>query len=89
MDLGGESRRIEVGTALASGQGVDGFMKLDVLAFGALRMTSSCRWAELWPSWPIWVIGPGVADMTQGELGTRGTSRIRSREAQAAAEVWN
>ena len=29
----------------------------------------------------------GVADMTRGELGTRGTSRIRSREAQAAAEV--
>ena len=62
-------------------------MKLDVLAFGAhpddVELSVGGTLAKLAN------LGhrTGVADMTRGELGTRGTSRIRSREAQAAAEV--
>src|SRR5579875_3031705 len=29
----------------------------------------------------------GIADLTQGELGTRGSAEIRGREAAAAAEI--
>lgn len=62
-------------------------MKLDVLAFGAhpddVELSVGGTLAKLAD------LGhrTGVADLTRGELGTRGTSRIRSREAQAAAEV--
>ena len=67
--------------------GVDGFMKLDVLAFGAhpddVELSVGGTLAKLAS------LGhrTGIADMTRGELGTRGTSRTRAREAQAAAEV--
>ncbi len=62
-------------------------MKLDVLAFGAhpddveLSVAGTlAKLAELGHR-------TGVADMTRGELGTRGTATIRAREAKAAATV--
>ena len=62
-------------------------MKLDVLAFGAhpddVELSAGGTLARLAS------LGhrTGVADMTRGELGTRGSAPIRAREAQAAAEV--
>ena len=62
-------------------------MKLDVLAFGAhpddVELSVGGTLAKLVN------LGHriGIADMTRSELGTRGTSRIRAREAAAAAEV--
>ena len=62
-------------------------MKLDMLAFGAhpddVELSVGGTLAKLAH------LGhrTGVADMTRGELGTRGSSQIRAREAQAAAEV--
>ena len=62
-------------------------MKLDVLAFGAhpddVELSVGGTLAKLAS------LGhrTGVADMTRGELGTRGTAQIRDREAKAAAKV--
>ena len=65
----------------------DFLMKLDVLAFGAhpddVELSLSGTLAKLTQ------LGhrTGVVDMVQGELGTRGNSKIRAREARASAEV--
>jgi len=60
---------------------------LDVLAFGAhpddVEMTAGGLLCRLVDSG----LGVGIIDLTRGELGTRGTSEIRTQEAQAAAEI--
>src|SRR5437879_3772260 len=62
-------------------------MKLDVLAFGAhpddIELVVSgtlLKLADLGYS-------TGVVDMVRGELGTRGTSQIRAREAKVSAGI--
>lgn len=62
-------------------------MKLDVLAFGAHPDDVELSVGGTLSKLAHLGHRTGVADMTRGELGTRGTSRIRSREAQAAAQV--
>ena len=64
-------------------------MKLDVLAFGAHPDD-----VELGCSGVLLVEKAnekkvGVVDLTQGELGTRGTAAIRKEEATKAAEILN
>ncbi|RJP67113.1 MAG: bacillithiol biosynthesis deacetylase BshB1 [Candidatus Abyssobacteria bacterium SURF_17] len=60
---------------------------LDVLAFGAhpddVEMTSGgllCRLVDAG-------LAVGIIDLTRGELGTRGTPEVRTKEAQAAARI--
>ena len=60
---------------------------LDVLAFGAhpddVDMTAGgllCRLVDK-------KLRVGIVDLTRGELGTRGTPEIRTKEAQAAAKI--
>lgn len=60
---------------------------LDVLAFGAhpddVDMTAGgllCRLVDAG-------LRVGIIDLTRGELGTRGTPEIRTKEAQAAAKI--
>ncbi|MDN6279748.1 MAG: bacillithiol biosynthesis deacetylase BshB1 [Psychroflexus sp.] len=62
-------------------------MKLDILAFGAhpddVELSCSGTLAkEVSRGKKV-----GVVDLTQGELGTRGTAQTRHKEATAAAEV--
>ncbi|MDJ0828059.1 MAG: bacillithiol biosynthesis deacetylase BshB1 [Rhodobacter sp.] len=62
-------------------------MKLDILAFGAhpddVEMSCGATIAK--------EVGRGkkvgIVDLTQGELGTRGSAEIRKKEAVAAAEI--
>lgn len=61
--------------------------KLDVIAFGAhpddVDMTAAgllCRLVDNG-------LAVGIVDLTRGELGTRGTPEIRTKEAQAAARI--
>src|SRR5580765_4758984 len=59
-------------------------MKLDILAFGAHPddVELSCSGTVI----KHIALGKkvGIADLTRGELGTRGTPQIREQEAQAA-----
>lgn len=62
-------------------------MKLDILAFGAhpddVELGCSATLAkEIANGKKV-----GIIDLTRGELGTRGSAEIRSREAKAAAEL--
>lgn len=62
-------------------------MKLDILAFGAhpddVELGCSATLAkEISKGKKV-----GIVDLTRGELGTRGSAEIRSREAKAAAEI--
>ncbi|UCD59152.1 MAG: PIG-L family deacetylase, partial [Candidatus Hydrogenedentota bacterium] len=60
---------------------------LDVLAFGAhpddVDMTAGGLLCRLVDSG----LGVGLIDLTRGELGTRGTPEIRTKEAEAAARI--
>ena len=60
---------------------------LDILAFGAhpddVEMTAGGLLCRLVDSG----LRVGVIDLTRGELGTRGTPEIRTKEAQAAAKI--
>jgi N-acetylglucosamine malate deacetylase 1 len=62
-------------------------MKLDILAFGAhpddVEMSCGGTIAK------HIALGKtiGIADLTKGELGTRGTSEIRAKEAEEAAKI--
>jgi bacillithiol biosynthesis deacetylase BshB1 len=60
---------------------------LDVLAFGAhpddVDMTAGGLLCRLVDSG----LRVGIVDLTRGELGTRGTAEIRTKEAQAAARI--
>lgn len=62
-------------------------MKLDILAFGAhpddVELGCGGTLAKAVSSG----LKVGIVDLTQGDLGTRGTPEIRLQEAQAAAEV--
>ncbi len=63
------------------------FMKLDILAFGAhpddVEMSCGATIAkEVSRGRTV-----GIVDLTQGELGTRGSAEIRKKEAAAAAEI--
>lgn len=62
-------------------------MKLDILAFGAHAddVELSCSGTLLKHIAAGWKTG--IVDLTQGELGTRGTPAIRLQEAQAAAQI--
>ncbi len=62
-------------------------MKVDILAFGAhpddVELGCSGTLAKLIKQGKT----AGIIDLTQGELGTRGTKEIRAQEAQKAAEI--
>jgi N-acetylglucosamine malate deacetylase 1 len=62
-------------------------MKLDVVAFGAhpddIELSVGGTLAKMAEQG----YRTGVVDMTRGELGTRGNSRVRATEARAAAKV--
>ncbi len=62
-------------------------MKLDILAFGAHPddVELSCAGTLLVEKNNGKKVG--VVDLTQGELGTRGSAEIRKKEAMAAAEI--
>lgn len=62
-------------------------MKLDILAFGAHPddVELSCAGTLMVEKWHGKKIG--VVDLTQGELGTRGSAELRKQEAAAAAEI--
>jgi bacillithiol biosynthesis deacetylase BshB1 len=62
-------------------------MKLDILAFGAHPddVELSCGGTLLMEK--LKGKKTGVIDLTQGELGTRGTAEIRKKEAAAAAKI--
>lgn len=62
-------------------------MKLDILAFGAHPddVELSCAGTLLVEKNNGKKVG--VVDLTQGELGTRGSTEIRKKEAMAAAEI--
>lgn len=62
-------------------------MKLDILAFGAHPddVELSCAGTLLVEKHNGKKVG--VVDLTQGELGTRGSAEIRKEEAMAAAEI--
>jgi bacillithiol biosynthesis deacetylase BshB1 len=62
-------------------------MKLDVLAIGAHPddVELSCGGTVLKLSKRGYKVG--IVDLTEGELGTRGTREIRAREADAAAKI--
>lgn len=62
-------------------------MKLDVLAFGAHPDDVELAVAGTLVKLTEMGYKVGVVDMTRGELGSRGTPQIRSREAHAAARV--
>ncbi len=62
-------------------------MKLDALAFGAHPDDVELSVAGTLAKLANLGHRTGVADMTRGELGTRGTAGIRAREAKAAAKI--
>lgn len=62
-------------------------MKLDILAFGAHPDDVELSCAGTLAKQVALGSKCGVVDLTQGELGTRGTAEIRLEEAQAAAKV--
>ena len=62
-------------------------MKLDILAFGAHPDDIELSCAGTLALQASLGYACGVIDLTQGELGTRGTPQIRLQEAQAAADI--
>jgi len=62
-------------------------MKLDILAFGAHPddVELSCSGTML--SHMAMGAKAGIIDLTQGELGTRGSAALRSKEAAAASKI--
>jgi bacillithiol biosynthesis deacetylase BshB1 len=62
-------------------------MSLDILAFGAhpddVELFAGGTLAKMAAAG----YRTGIVDMTRGELGTRGTAAVRSREARAAARI--
>jgi bacillithiol biosynthesis deacetylase BshB1 len=62
-------------------------MKLDILAIAAHPDDVELSCAGTLMVHAAQGMKVGVADMTRGELGTRGTPEIRAAEAQAAAEL--
>jgi len=66
---------------------ITSFMKLDILAFGAHPddVELSCGGTLLMAK--LSGKKTGVIDLTQGELGTRGSAPIRMQEAAAAAKI--
>lgn len=62
-------------------------MKLDILAFGAHPDDVELSCAGTLAKQTALGNSCGVVDLTQGELGTRGSREIRMQEAKAAAEI--
>ncbi len=62
-------------------------MALDVLAFGAHPDDVELHIGGTLAKMAALGYAVGVVDLTRGELGTRGTPAIRSREAKAAAKI--
>ena len=62
-------------------------MKLDILAFGAHPDDIELNCAGTLLSEKANGKKTGVIDLTQGELGTRGSAKIRKQEAAAAAKI--
>ncbi len=62
-------------------------MKLDILAFGAHPDDVELSCAGTLAKQNALGSSCGVVDLTQGELGTRGTREIRLAEAKAAGEI--
>jgi bacillithiol biosynthesis deacetylase BshB1 len=62
-------------------------MKLDILAFGAHPDDVELSCAGTLMIEKIHGKKIGVVDLTQGELGTRGSAELRKQEAAAAAEI--
>ena len=62
-------------------------MKLDILAFGAHPDDVELSCAGTLAKQVALGSKCGVVDLTQGELGTRGTAEIRLKEAQAAGQI--
>lgn len=62
-------------------------MKLDILAFGAHPDDTELSCAGTLLVEKLQGKKVGVVDITQGELGTRGSAEIRSQEAAAAAKI--
>jgi bacillithiol biosynthesis deacetylase BshB1 len=62
-------------------------MKLDILAFGAHPDDVELSCSGTLAKQTALGYKCGVVDLTQGELGTRGTPEIRLKEAQAAGEI--
>jgi bacillithiol biosynthesis deacetylase BshB1 len=65
------------------------FMKLDALAFGAHPDDVELTCAGTLIKLNAKGYSTGVVSLTQGELGTRGDSKIRAREFAAAAEIMS
>jgi N-acetylglucosamine malate deacetylase 1 len=64
-------------------------MKLDVLAFGVHPDDVELGCAGVLVTEKINGKKTGIIDLTQGELGTRGSATIRKEEATAAAKILN
>lgn len=62
-------------------------MKLDILAFGAHPDDVELSCAGTLAKQTALGAACGVIDLTQGELGTRGTREIRMQEAEAAGKI--
>jgi bacillithiol biosynthesis deacetylase BshB1 len=62
-------------------------MKLDILAFGAHPDDVELSCSGTLAKQTALGYKCGVVDLTQGELGTRGTPELRLKEAQAAGEI--
>src|SRR5947209_2878346 len=62
-------------------------MKLDILAVGAHPDDIELTCAGTLAAAAHQGYKTGIIDLTEGELGTRGTSAIRSKEAAAAAKI--
>ncbi len=62
-------------------------LKLDILALAAHPDDTELCCAGTLAALSLSGLACGVADLTQGEMGTRGTPELRLREAQKAAEI--
>ena len=62
-------------------------MKLDILAFGAHSYDVELVCAGTFAKEVALGKKIGIVDLTQGELGTRGSSALRKTEAARAAEI--
>ncbi len=64
-------------------------MKLDILAFGAHPDDVELGAGGILAKQAAAGYKTGIIDLTEGEMGTRGTSEIRAKEAKEAAEILN
>ena len=62
-------------------------MKLDLLAFGAHPDDVELGCGGVIAKAVAEGKNVGIVDLTQGEMSTRGNLKLRSKEAQAAAEI--